>query len=156
MEKLDLTDQKLLVLLQQNARFTIKDLAAEVNLSITPVHERIKRLETEGYIDKYVTLLNKKRLGSYLLVYCQLTLDKQTQNNFEEFDLAISKLSEVLECSVVSGGFDYLLKILVHDMAQYQVFYQTKLTVLPSVAHISSFFVMKEVKNTTEIPVKLY
>jgi DNA-binding Lrp family transcriptional regulator len=152
MEKLDPADLKILQLLQHNAQYTIKDIAAQVNLSITPVHERIKRLENEGYIAKYTTLLNKQKLGRWLQVHCQVTLDKQTQNNFQAFEEAIISLPQVLECSVVSGGFDYLLKILVTDMEQYNVFYQSKLTVLPSVAHISSFFVMKEVKNSTELP----
>lgn len=153
MEKLDLADNKILNLLQQNAHYTIKEIAQQVNLSITPVHERIKRLENEGYIEKYVAIVNKKRLGKWLLVHCQVTLDKQTQNNFKEFEIAIENLAEVMECSVVSGGFDYLLKIMVRDMEHYNEFYQTKLSVLSAVAHITSFFVMKEVKNSTQVPI---
>lgn len=152
MEKLDKTDFKILGLLQENANFTIKEIALATNLSITPVHERIKRMENEGVIGKYTAILEKRKLGKWLQVHCQVTLDKQTQTNFVDFEESIKSFSEVVECSVVSGGFDYLLKILVEDMEAYNIFYQTKLAVIESVAHINSFFVMKEVKNTMELP----
>ncbi len=152
MEKLDKTDYKILALLQKNANLTIKEIAKATNLSITPIHERMKRLENEGIIEYFTVILNKRKLGKWLQVHCQVTLDKQTQHNFVEFEEAISSFSEVIECSVVSGGFDYLLKILVEDMEQYNVFYQTKLAVIEAVAHINSFFVMKEVKNSSALP----
>lgn len=152
MEKLDKTDYKILQLLQQNAKLTIKEIANTTNLSITPVHERMKRLENEGVIEYFAAIINKRKLGKWLQVHCQVTLDKQTQHNFVEFEETIRNFSEVVECSVVSGGFDYLLKILVEDMEQYNVFYQNKLAVIEAVAHINSFFVMKEVKNTHSLP----
>lgn len=152
MEKLDKTDYKILQLLQQNAKLTIKEIAYTTNLSITPVHERMKRLENEGVIEYFAAIINKRKLGKWLQVHCQVTLDKQTQHNFVEFEETIRNFSEVVECSVVSGGFDYLLKILVEDMEQYNVFYQNKLAVIEAVAHINSFFVMKEVKNTHSLP----
>jgi Lrp/AsnC family transcriptional regulator, leucine-responsive regulatory protein len=152
MDKLDRTDYNILKLLQENANYTIREIAQKTNLSITPVHERMKRLENEGVIEKYTVILNKKKLGKWLQVHCQVTLDKQTQHNFIEFEDAIRNLPEVAECSVVSGGFDYLLKILVEDMEQYNVFYQSKLAVIESVAHINSFFVMKEVKMVFGVP----
>jgi Lrp/AsnC family transcriptional regulator, leucine-responsive regulatory protein len=152
MEKLDKTDFKILRLLQKNAHYTIKEISKEINLSITPVHERIKRLENDGAIQKYVAILDRKKLGNWLTVHCQITLDKQTQNNFIDFEDAINSFPEVIECDVVSGGFDYLLKIVVQDMEDYNIFYQTKLSAIESVAHINSFFVMKEVKNSYELP----
>ncbi|MES2796331.1 MAG: Lrp/AsnC family transcriptional regulator [Bacteroidota bacterium] len=152
MERLDKTDFKILQLLQENSNYTIKEIAKATNLSITPIHERIKRLENEKIIEKYTAILNKKMIGKWLQVHCQVTLDKQTQQNFTEFEMAIRNFSEVVECSVVSGGFDYLLKVLVEDMDQYNLFYQSKLAVIESVAHINSFFVMKEVKNLVELP----
>jgi Lrp/AsnC family transcriptional regulator len=152
MEKLDKTDLKILQLLQQNANYTIKEMANAINLSITPIHERIKRLQNDGIIEKYMVVLDKKKLGKWLQVHCQVTLDKQTQHNFIDFEESVKNFSEVVECSVVSGGFDYLLKILVEDMEAYNIFYQSKLAVIESVAHINSFFVMKEVKSTMELP----
>ncbi|MCY7351355.1 MAG: Lrp/AsnC family transcriptional regulator [Cytophagaceae bacterium] len=150
---LDETDKKILSLLQGNARLTNREIAEQINLSITPVHDRIKKLEREGIIEKYVTLLNRKALGRSLTVYCFVTLDKQRQESFLEFNEVIRQMPEVLECGVVSGNFDYLLKVVVRDMEAYNSFYQSKLSVLKSVSHMSSSFVMEEVKSTTAIDV---
>ena len=117
------------------------------------MHDRIRKLEREGYIDRYVALLNRRKLGKMLVVYCHVTLDKQRKESFEEFNETIAKLPEVLECSVVSGNFDYLLKVVAEDVEGYNTFYQQNLSVLKSVLHISSFFVMSEVKSTTELPI---
>jgi Lrp/AsnC family transcriptional regulator, leucine-responsive regulatory protein len=149
----DATDLNILRLLQANSQLTIKELAAAINLSITPVHDRIRKLEREGYIERYVALLNRKKLGKSLVVYCNVTLDKQRKESFEEFNKAIARLPEVLECSVVSGTFDYLLKVVADNVESYNTFYQQNLSVLESVSHISSFFVMSEIKSTTEIPI---
>jgi DNA-binding Lrp family transcriptional regulator len=110
-------------------------------------------LENEGVIEKYVTILNKKMLGNPMTVYCNISLDKQQKNNFEEFEKAIKEFPEVMECSVISGNYDYLLKVIVKNMEAYNEFYQKKLSDLQSVAHISSSFVMSEVKNTTVLPI---
>ncbi len=150
---LDETDVRILQLLQKNAQLTIKEIAAEINLSITPVHDRIKKLEREGVIEKYVTILNKKRLGKGLTVFCNVTLDKQQQENFQEFNEAMLQMPEVVECCVVSGTFDYLLKIIASDVESYHTFYQEKLATLKAISHISSFFVMSEVKSTTSLPI---
>jgi len=150
---LDDTDRKILNLLQGNALLTIREIAEHINLSITPVHDRIKKLQREGIIERYVTLLNRRALGRGLTVYCFVTLDKQRQESFVEFNDAIRQMPEVLECAVVSGNFDYLLKVVVSDMEAYNSFYQSKLSVLKSVSHMSSSFVMEEVKSTTAIVV---
>nr|WP_293844459.1 Lrp/AsnC family transcriptional regulator [uncultured Arsenicibacter sp.] len=150
---LDKTDRLILTLLQENAQLTMQEIGQRINLSKTPVHERIKRLEREGYIDRYVTIVNKKKLGNLLLVYCQVTLDKQTRDTFADFNKAINDMPEVLECVLVSGTFDYLLKVIIRDMESYNRFYQERLSVIPGILHISSFFVMDEVKSTTNIPV---
>jgi Lrp/AsnC family leucine-responsive transcriptional regulator len=97
----DTTDRKILDLLQKNSQLTIKEIAGQINLSVTPVHERIRKLEKEGFIDKYVCLLNRRKLGKALVVYCNVTLDKQRKESFEDFNQAIVNMSEVLECSVV-------------------------------------------------------
>lgn len=150
---LDETDKKILRLLQADAHLTFKEIATKINLSLTPVHDRIKRMEHEGIIEKYVTVLNRKMLGQSLIVYCQVTLIKQTSDTSEEFSIAVRDLPEVLECNFVSGSFDYLLKIIVPDMESYHQFHQKKLSALPSVSLIHSFFVMLEVKNTTVLPI---
>jgi len=149
----DATDKKILELLQQNAQLTIKEIASRINLSVTPVHERIRKMEREGFIDKYVCLLNRRKLGKSLLVYCHVTLDKQRKESFEDFNQAIAGMQEVLECSIVSGNFDYMLKVVVEDAEAYNQFYQLKLSALKSVLHISSYFVISEIKYTTGISV---
>lgn len=150
---IDETDKKILRLLQENSQLTFKEIAQAINLSLTPVHDRIKKMEALGIIEKYVMLLNKKKVGRNLTVYCQVTLIKQTHETSVEFSEAIKALPEVVECNFVSGSFDYLLKIIVTDMEQFHLFHQQKLAVLPSVSLIHSYFVMSEIKNTTVVPV---
>jgi len=150
---IDETDRKILRLLQRNAHLTFKEIAQQINLSLTPVHDRIKRMEQDGIIEKYVSILNKRKLGKNLTVYCQVTLIKQTHDTSEDFNQSILDLPEVISCDFVSGSFDYLLKIVVPDMESYHLFHQQKLSVLPSVSLIHSFFVMSEVKSTTVLPI---
>ena len=150
---LDETDVRILQLLQQNSQLTNKEIAAEINLSITPVHDRVKKLERDGVIEKYVTILNRKKLNKGLMVYCNVTLDKQQQENFREFNEAMLQMPEVVECCMVSGTFDYLIKIVATDVESYHAFYQEKLASLRAISHISSFFVMSEVKSTTALPI---
>lgn len=151
---LDKIDRQIIALLQENAHLTNAEIGQQINLSKTPVHERVKRLERDGYIDRYVALVNRRKLGNLLTVYCQVTLDKQTRDTFADFNEAVRNLPEVLECSLVSGSFDYLVKIIVRDMDQYNRFYQEAFSVIPGVQHISSFFVMDEIKNTTVVPLQ--
>lgn len=151
--KIDETDKKILRLLQGDAHLTLKDISNKINLSLTPVHDRVKRLEKEGIIEKYVTILNKKKLGQNLTVYCQVTLVKQTYDVSEEFNKAILNLAEVVECNFVSGSFDYMLKIVLADMESYHDFHQKKLSVLSGVSLINSFFIISEVKSTTVLPI---
>lgn len=150
---LDETDKRILRLLQQDAHYKLKDIANKINLSLTPVHDRVKRLEKEGIIEKYVTLLNKKKMGKHLTVYCQVTLIKQNYDISEVFNQAIMNMPEVVECNFISGNFDYLLKIVLEDMESYHHFHQKKLSVLPEVSLINSFFIISEVKNITVLPV---
>ena len=150
---LDETDKKILRLLQEDAHLTLKDIANQINLSLTPVHDRVKRLEKEGIIEKYVSILNKKKLGKNLTVYCQVTLVKQNYDISEGFNQAILNMPEVVECNFVSGNFDYMLKIVLPDMEIYHYFHQKKLSVLPEVSLINSFFIISEVKSTTVLPI---
>lgn len=150
---LDETDKKILRLLQEDAHLTLKDIAGKINLSLTPVHDRMKRMQKEGVIEKYVSILNKKKLGKNLIVYCQVTLIKQTFDKSEAFNQTIMNMPEVLECNFVSGNFDYILKVILPDMESYHHFHQKKLSVLPEVSLINSFFVISEIKSTTVLPI---
>jgi Lrp/AsnC family transcriptional regulator len=149
---LDPTDLAILGILQKNALATLKDISAEINLSVSPTHDRIKRLEADGVIDNYVALINRKKIDLGMVVFCHVTLDKQTKNNFAEFEQIILKFDEIISCSLVSGSFDYYLKVVSKDVETYNQFYQEKLAVLPMVAHINSLFVMDEIKTTTALP----
>ena len=151
--QIDATDRSILRILQKNALAKLKDISAEINLSVSPTHDRIKRLEQEGLIQGYVSLLDRKKLDLGLIVHCHVTLDKQTRNNFSEFEQVILQFPEVISCSLVSGNFDYFLKLVTKDMETYNKFYQEKLAVLPMVAHINSLFVMDEIKTTTALPI---
>ena len=109
-------------------------------------------MESDGYIQGYVALLNRKKLNLGLVVHCQVTLEKQNRKNFSEFEAAILNFPEVTSCHLVSGNFDYYLNVVSADVENYNRFYQEKLAVLPSVAHISTLFVMDEIKQTTALP----
>ncbi|MHA8050091.1 Lrp/AsnC family transcriptional regulator [Aquirufa sp. ROCK-SH2] len=150
---LDTLDYKILKIIQSNSQITLKEIASKVNLSLSPTHDRIRNMENEGYILGQVALLNRKKLNLGLLVHCQVTLEKQNRKNFKEFEEAIRDFPEVISCHLVSGNFDYYLNVVSADVESYNKFYQEKLAVLPSVAHINSLFVMDEIKQTTELPI---
>jgi Lrp/AsnC family leucine-responsive transcriptional regulator len=148
---LDTTDKNLLNLLQQDAKQTTKALSLKLNLSVTAVYERIKKLEKEGIIEKYVALLNANKIERGFVVFCHLKLVQHTKEFISKFESQVIKLSEVLECHHVSGDYDYILKILVKDMEAYRLFLVTKLTNLEHIANTHSTFMISEVKKTTVI-----
>ncbi len=151
--QLDQTDKSILRILQKDALAKLKDISNSINLSVSPTHDRIKRMEGEGVIQKYVALIDRKKIELGMVVFCHVTLDKQTKNNFSEFEQTILQFDEVVACSLVSGSFDYYLKVVSKDVETYNKFYQEKLAVLPMVAHINSLFVMDEIKTTTTLPI---
>ncbi|ATA72252.1 Lrp/AsnC family transcriptional regulator [Capnocytophaga canis] len=151
MYTLDYTDLMLLDELQQDSKQSIKKLAEKVGLSITPVHERIKKLESLGYISNYVAVVNGKLLGKKLIAYCQVKLLRHQGELFEEFEQYISTLDEVLEASYMAGGYDFLLKLVLNDMEEYQRFVVHKISKLEIISNIQSSFVIKEIKNTSMI-----
>jgi Lrp/AsnC family transcriptional regulator len=150
---LDQTDKSILRILQKDALAKLKDISNSINLSVSPTHDRIKRMEGDGVIQKYVALIDRKKIELGMVVFCHVTLDKQTKNNFAEFEQTILQFDEVVSCSLVSGSFDYYLKVVSKDVETYNKFYQEKLAVLPMVAHINSLFVMDEIKTTTTLPI---
>lgn len=148
---LDATDKKLLLLLQADSKQTTKALSLKLNLSVTAVYERIKKLEKEGIIEKYVALLNSNKIERGFVVFCHLKLIQHTKEFISKFESQIIKLPEVLECHHVSGDYDYILKILVKDMEAYRAFLVTKLTTLEHIGSTHSTFMISEVKKTTVI-----
>lgn len=149
--KLDVTDIKLLNLLQENAKLNTKELAEKVGLSITPTYERIKRLEKQGVIEKYVALLNGKSIGKNLTVMCSVSLKSHSKEMLSEFEKLIVKLPEIIECYHIAGNYDYLLKVISSDMEEYQYFLKNTISVIPNIANVQSFFVMSKLKDSTAI-----
>lgn len=146
---MDATDKKLLELLQSDTKKTTAALAVKLNLSVTAVYERIKKLEREGIIDKYVALLNRNKINKGFIVFCHLKLFQHTKEFINQFEKEVVQLDEVLECFHVSGDYDYILKICVKDMEEYREFMITKLTTLQHIGSTHSTFMIGEVKNTT-------
>ena len=149
--RLDLTDKKLLNLLQKDSKQTTKSLALQLNLSVTAVYERIKKLEKERIIYKYTALIDKKKIDKSLIVFCHIRLEKHTKEYIAVFENEINKLTEVIECFHVSGEYDYVLKIYVKDMEAYREFMVNKITGLKHIGSTHSVFTISEVKNTTAI-----
>ena len=148
---LDSTDKKLLSLLQSNCKQTTKELSLKLNLSVTAVYERIKKLERERIIDKYVVLVNRSKVEKGFVVFCHLKLIQHTKEFISKFESEVVLLNEVLECHHVSGDYDYILKIVVKDMEAYREFLVTKLTTLQHIGSTHSTFMISEVKNTTVV-----
>jgi Lrp/AsnC family transcriptional regulator, leucine-responsive regulatory protein len=147
MNKLDETDLSILRILQTNSNLTTKELAERVNLSTTPVFERLKRLENEGYIKRYIAILDADKLHCGFIVFCQIKLKQVNKQIAQEFTAAINTMPEVAECYNTSGEFDYLLKINVTDMAAYRTFIMECLGTVSSLASLQSIFVMDETKH---------
>lgn len=147
MEELDNKDVQLLRLLQKNAKLTVKELAKEVNLSPSPVFERVKRLEQEGYVKRYAAVLDAEKLNRGFTVFCQIKLKIHDRSVGYDFVNEILEIEEVAECYNISGDFDFLLKVQVRDMKHYQDFVFNKLGSVDSIGSAHSTFVMAEVKN---------
>ncbi|TDE42719.1 Lrp/AsnC family transcriptional regulator [Flavobacterium rhamnosiphilum] len=144
---MDATDKKILMLLQQNAKLNTKEIAEKVGLSVSPTFERIKKLEQKQYIKKYVALLDGTKIGKSISVYCQVTLAVHSRELIDDFKKHINELPEIMGCFHVSGNYDFLLKIAVNDMNEYQKFIIDKLSVIKGISNVQSSFVMEEIKN---------
>ena len=152
MEILDKTDLQILRILQDNSRLTTKEIAARVHLSTTPVFERMKRLENEGYIRKYVAVLDAGKLGRGFVVYCCVKLLRLNRGVAMDFTRMVQDIPEVTECYNISGEYDYLLKVHAPDMKYYQGFIINVLGTMDSLGSLTSMFVMDEVKHSYGIP----
>lgn len=151
MEQLDDIDLKLLKILANDSSFTIKELATKVNLSPSPVVQRVKRLETGGYIKKYIALLDPEKFNQGLIVFCNIKLKQHDRKIGHNFVKDIQQIEEVVECYNISGDYDFFLKVFARDMRHYQNFVFNKLGSVESIGSTHSTFVMAEIKNTHNI-----
>lgn len=149
----DSIDLTILKLLEQNAKLTNKEIAAQLGLTITPIHERVKKLERDGYIVKYKAEINRRKVGLKLLAFCSVSLKNHQREFIEKFEEDVMHLTEVIECYHIGGMFDYLLKVLVKDMETYQNFVSRKLADLDNIGNVQSSFVMSEIKSFSQLPI---
>ncbi|OUR95044.1 AsnC family transcriptional regulator [Flavobacteriales bacterium 34_180_T64] len=147
----DSIDRNLLKLLQGNSKFTNKELSFKLNLSVTAVYERIKKLERVGVIAKYVALVKKEKVQKAFVAFCHIKLVQHTQDYVIKFEKEVAELNEVMECYHISGDYDYLLKVLVKDMQAFREFMINGLTKIDHIGSTHSTFMINEVKHTTAI-----
>lgn len=152
MKRLDHTDVAILEQLQQNARITNAELAKAVNLSPTPCFNRVKAMEALGLLKQQVTLLNASMLGLRINVFIQVSLEKQVGDALKQFEQAISERPEVMECYLMTGDADYLLRVVVPDIQALERFILERLTKIPGVSNIRSSFALKQVRYKTALP----
>lgn len=147
----DSIDKSLLSYLQQDSKQTNKELSNKLNLSVTAVYERIKKLEKAGFINGYVALVNKEKVDKAFVAFCHIKLVQHSQEYVVRFEKEVANINEVLECYHISGDYDYLLKVLVKDMAAFREFMVKKLTNINHIGSTHSMFVINQVKHTTAI-----
>lgn len=151
-KSLDAVDRKILAHLQKDGRMSLADLSSEVGLSPSPCLRRVRLLEKEGIISRYVAVLDQKRVGLPVSVFVSVKLDRQRKDALELFSKAIGRWPEVLECYLMTGPRDYLLRVVVADIAAYEAFLKEKLTRLDALASIESSFALEQVKYTNVLP----
>lgn len=150
---LDRLDKKILAELQRDGRISFVELADRIGLSSTPCMERVKRLEKEGFIEGYHARLNPQKLGFNMLVFVEISLSYQSPDAFQKFNQAVGLLPYILECHLVSGDADYLIKARISDMSEYRALLGDMLLTLPGVKNSKSYIVMEEVKEALQLPI---
>jgi len=153
MSELDAIDRKILAALQADGRITMQELADRVGLSVSPCHRRVKLLERRGVITRYTALVDQKALGLHVSVFISIKLTRQKEEDLARFAKVIAKWDEVLECYLMTGNRDYLLRVVAADLAAYETFLKTKLTRLDGIASIESSFALSQVKYAIALPV---
>ena len=151
---LDQIDRQILTILQQDSTVPVKDIAERVGLSTTPTYERIKFMEQNKIITNYVALIDRKKIGINLVVYCNIVLKEQSKKLLLEFEKAVSKIPEIVEVTSVSGTYDYMLKIAVADISAYNDFVVNIVSNIPNVGQYHSSIVLNEVKRYTAYKVR--
>jgi Lrp/AsnC family transcriptional regulator, leucine-responsive regulatory protein len=149
MHSLDLTDIRILNLLQHDGRMTNKEVAGKLGKTVTPIYERIKRLEEEGYITHYVALVDKELIGKHLTALTTVQLKEHSATALRSFEREVIKFPEVMECYHLTGRFDFLIKMAIRDMNEYNELLMGKLATLPNVGGLETFFVLSEGKKET-------
>ncbi|GAC14079.1 Lrp/AsnC family transcriptional regulator [Aliiglaciecola lipolytica] len=152
--KFDKFDREILRVLQKDATVSMAELSQKVGLSHTPCWRRVKRMEAEGIIKQKVTILDNKKLNLGVSVFIYVTLKNHDGESLNDFEASVQSIDEIVECHTTSGDKDYLLKVIVESIEEYEHLLKSKLTNLPLVDHLSSTFALKQVKNTTELPIK--
>jgi Lrp/AsnC family leucine-responsive transcriptional regulator len=152
--ELDRYDHAILRLLQENARITNARLAGEVSLSESACLRRVKSLEEAGLIEGYTALVSQQKAGFPVNVFVSITLDRQSRSGLEAFEAAVRRIPEVMECYLMTGEHDYLLRIVVADLADFERIHSHHLTRLPSVVRLQSSFAMRTVRRSTVLPVR--
>jgi Lrp/AsnC family transcriptional regulator len=155
MEGLDKIDLKILRALQEDASHSAAEIAETVGLSQSPCYRRIQRLKEEGYITKIVAMLDRRKLDLLTQLFVQVKVLRNDQQSLQEFTNHIRSLPEVLECHVILGAYDFLLRVVVRDMEAYEKFYFGKLSSVPNIREVTSFVAAWEVKSTTSLPLKI-
>ncbi len=153
MTNLDATDRKILAALQRDGRATMQELADRVGLSLSSCHRRVRLLESNGVISRYAAMVDQKALGLHVSVLISIKLARQKEEDLSRFEKSISKWDEVLECYLMTGNRDYLLRVVATDLASYETFLKTKLTRLDGIASIESSFALSQVKYSIALPV---
>ena len=154
-ENLDETDRKILRILQRNSDLTVKELAAKLHLSTSPTFERQKRLERDGYIERYMAVVNPHKVGNGIMVLCNIRLKQHSQELIQEFMNVVQNLEEITECYNTSGDYDFLIKVYAHDMKSYQQFMLNTLGTINCIGSLHSIFVIDETKNTHAVPISM-
>lgn len=150
---LDATDRRILAALQKAGRMTNAELSERVNLSPSACHRRVQRLEAEGFIRDYVALLDERKLGRATTVFVEITLSGQADEVLEAFEKGVKRIPDVLECHLMAGTADYLLKVVAQDTEDFARIHRQHLARLPGVAQMHSSFALRTVSRTTAIPV---
>ena len=154
-ETLDETDRKILRILQRNSDLTVKELAAKLHLSTSPTFERQKRLERDGYIERYMAVVNPHKVGNGIMVLCNIRLKQHSQELIQEFMNVVQNLEEITECYNTSGDYDFLIKVYAHDMKSYQQFMLNTLGTINCIGSLHRIFVIDETKNTHGVPISM-
>lgn len=149
---MDQLDRQLITLLQQNAKLTMKELSSALGLSITPIYERLKRLERKQIISGYEAKVDEKKAGFDLEVFCSVTLESHKSEFIRDFRIGIQKFDEIMECYHLAGSFDFLLKVLVRNMNDYSEFINKKLSKLPNIGVVQSMMVLDKIKHKSLLP----
>ena len=151
---LDVVDHAILALLQDDGRLANVDLADAVNLSPSACLRRVRRLEGEGFINQYVALIDPSKVGMGTNVFVEITLSSQAEDALDAFEAAVTARPEIMSCHLMAGDFDYLLRVVIDDVADYEALHRTHLAQLPGVARLVSSFALRPVCDRTAYPLK--